>query len=871
MNYKQYLKPIILFLLLFAGSDEMMAMETDCRIVSDINQKDAFPLTESPIVFDKSDYKLVEKTVSMFASDVEAVTGKRPKTSNNMMRGDVVIIGTLGHNRWIDRLVTDRKLDVSRIQGGWEQFVIQRVNHPMRGVDRALVIAGSDRRGTAYAAFTISQQMGVSPWTWWADVPVVKHPRWYVTADYASATPSVKYRGIFINDEDWGMKPWASENYEKELHDIGPKTYAKVCELILRLGGNMLAPAMHSCTGAFYTHPENKVVADEYGIIITTSHCEPMLFNNACRKEWDSQVDGDWNYVTNRSAILNKFDKRICETSAYENIYTVAMRGLHDAALQGHLSAAERVKVLSQVIGDQRAMLAKYLRKRVDGIPQIFVPYKETMEVYESGLQVPQDVTLVWPDDNYGYMKRLSNPEEQQRKGGSGVYYHLSYLGPPHDYLWLCTTPPALMYEELKKAYDTGARRYWLLNVGDIKPGELDIQTFFDIAWDIRKFDYTNINDAQPQMLSDIYGHAYQSKFRQMLDAYYRLAWSRKPEFMGWEREWDSKEFNELSDTQFSFQHYHDAQRRLRDYQMLSDAADSILSALPESYRPSFFQLFGYSAQGAYQMNRKFLMAQLNHEKTASGDVAEANWAARASRAAYDSIAVLTQKYNTMLGGKWNGMMHLTPGLNAKYQNMPQVTDVKGREEHPACLDSVEAPCKLDGCTALNLTKYSGKVSAAGHRLRVIEGIGYDWASIQLGEPTEKKSNPQNLNGDRFEYEFESPGADSVCVHVYVVPFFPLYKGCDNQFGISVDGAAPQVMDNQFTEFSRPWKDQVLQNGAEMTAVFPVSKGLKHTISFICGSPGVMIERVVIDWGGMKRAYTGFTNSVAEQKIELAK
>ena len=215
MNYKQYLKPIILFLLLFAGSNDMMAMATDCRIVSDIHQKDAFPLTESPIVFDRSDSKLVEKTVYMFASDVEAVTGKRPQTSNNMMRGDVVIIGTLGHNRWIDRLVTDRKLDVSRIQGGWEQFVIQRVNHPMRGVDRALVIAGSDRRGTAYAAFTISQQMGVSPWTWWADVPVVKHPRWYVTADYTSATPSVKYRGIFINDEDWGMNQAARKGYQR--------------------------------------------------------------------------------------------------------------------------------------------------------------------------------------------------------------------------------------------------------------------------------------------------------------------------------------------------------------------------------------------------------------------------------------------------------------------------------------------------------------------------------------------------------------------------------------------------------------------------------------------------------------------------------
>jgi hypothetical protein len=338
---------------------------------------------------------------------------------------------------------------------------------------------------------------------------------------------------------------------------------------------------------------------------------------------------------------------------------------------------------------------------------------------------------------------------------------------------------------------------------------------------------------------------------------YYRLAWSRKPEFMGWEREWDTKEFSELSDTKFSFQNYNDAQKRLYDYQMLAAATDSILSALPENYRPSFFQLFGYSALGACQMNRKFLMAQLNHEKTKSGDVSQANWAAKESQAAYDSIMTLTMRYNTMLDGKWNGMMKPAPGLNAKYQNMPQTVYVDGRGESPVSLTPVEAEYKLDGCTVLDLSNYSKKVSSSGHLLRVIEGIGYDWVSIRLGEPTEKKSNPQTLNGDRFEYEFNCDASDSVRIHVYTVPFFPLYKGCDNQFGVSIDGAAPQVMDNKFSEFSRTWKNQVLQNGAEVTTVFPITKARKHTISFICGSPGVMIERVVIDWGGMKCSYVG--------------
>ena len=468
---------------------------------------------------------VVHKAARLLCNDICRVTGIQPRllmpqpaVQDTLSPSPAIVVGTLGHSPLIDEAVACHRLDVTAIRGGWEQFLIKKA------ADR-LYIVGSDRRGTAYGVLSLSEALGVSPWYWWADVPVARRKTAYVEADFTSRQPSVKYRGIFINDEDWGLKPWAATNYERQLGDIGPKTYARVCELLLRLKANMLAPAMHPCTGAFYAHPDNNLVADSFGIIITTSHCEPLLLNNAAKSEWNSETDGEWNYETNGEAICRKWDSRLSEAARFENIYTVAMRGLHDTGLQGNIPRTRRVSLLEEVVASQRRLLEKHTGRPAADIPQIFVPYKETMDIYEDGLQVPDDVTLVWVDDNYGYMKRVASPQEQQRSGHSGVYYHLSYLGAPHDYLWLNTTPPALMYEELKKAYETGADRYWLLNVGDIKPMELGIQTFMDMAWNFEAFDHDRANTHQARFLAGIFGARLEPDFQRMLDTYYRLAW----------------------------------------------------------------------------------------------------------------------------------------------------------------------------------------------------------------------------------------------------------------------------------------------------------------------------------------------------------
>lgn len=849
---------VILGLFLLASCTNAGTEKEQGITVTHESGKDYVDLTKATVVFDKDDWNVVRNAARLFASDVNLVTEKEITLQNDLpTEGDIVLIGTIGKSKWIDQLAADKKINISAIKNGWEQFIITTLEHPFKGVDKALVIAGSDRRGTAYGVFSVSEAIGVSPWYWWADVPVVHQDKLFIKAGYTSETPSIKYRGIFINDEDWGMKPWSEKNFEKELGDIGPKTYAKVCELILRLKGNMLAPAMHTCTGPFYSYPDSKKVADEYGIMITTSHCEPLLFNNASLKEWDSSRDGDWNYKENRETIYNKLDNRVKEASPYENIYTLAMRGLHDAGMRGNLSDQEKVQVLAQAIRDQREILTRHIDRPIQDIPQIFIPYKEALDLYELGLEVPDDVTLVWVDDNYGYIKRLSNPEEQKRSGRAGVYYHTSYLGAPHDYLWLNTTPPVLMYEELKKAYDTGADRYWLLNVGDIKPMELATSTFFEMAWDFDRFNYDNVNKHQAALLGKIFGSQYIREFQDLLDEYYRLAWSRKPEFMGWEREWDEPEREKLQDTDFSFENHNDARHRIADYRELSDKSAALWKQLPETYRPAFFEMFAYPAMASYQMNRKFLMAQLNHELLKKNDIAGANWAALESQTAYDSIQALNKIYNTQLDGKWNYMMDIAPGFCARYQGMPDVTVTKGTLAREVDIRPQPEQDKVEGFKVLDLADYKEQTTNQ-HTLRLIKGLGYDWKCIQLGEATEPSVDPKSKEAPYFEYELGEIPASEITVIVHAIPFFPLYQGKSNCFGVSVDNSDVKVFEQICKEYSLEWKNRVLQNGIEYKTTFPIDPSAKqHRLRLSCGDPGAMIQRIIIDWGGLRKTYVG--------------
>ena len=778
----------------------------------------AVNLAQATIVYHEDDAPLVKQMAQVLADDIGRVSGTRPGISTRKVSGAVIAIGTV--------VKTGRHRE---LRGAWERYAIDTR-------DGNVVITGSDARGLAYGVLHVSEAIGVSPWYWFADIPIDKtnkHVYEYVE-NYVSQSPSVKYRGIFINDEDWGLKTWAAQTFEKELGDIGPKTYDRVCELILRLRGNMLAPAMHACTGAFYSHPESQKMADKWGIMITTSHCEPLLFNNAAPSEWDKARDGEWNYETNSATILKKLDDRIRETAQYENIYTMGMRGLHDEAMKGSTDPKDRARTLEKVFAKQREILVKYKHKKAEKLPQIFVPYKETLDIYDAGLRVPDDITIVWPDDNYGYMKRVSNSVEQQRSGRSGVYYHLSYCGVPHDNLWISTTAPMLMYEELLKAYTAGADRYWLLNVGDIKPMEVEMQMFMDMAYDFKAFSYNNVNNYQAHWLAKIFtpqdiSHTSHPspltpKFQFILDNYYRLAWDRKPEFMGYEMEWDTPEYSRLYDTDFSFQTGM-AQKRLTDYQDICFAYDAIEQELSPELRPALFEMLGYAVHSAYQMNRKFLYAQANHE---TGNVLFAEQSKDACR----EIDKLIERYNTQLDGKWNQMIsEVPPGYTALYHQMPTYTDTP--TDAYRLPDSQRHP---EFCHQIDLASL-----AISEPFRLLDGIGTDWKALQMGQPLDL----QITGSIDIPIPVLPKNADSVSLCISVVPMWPVATDRSNRFSVSVDHGKAEVCENLFKEWGREWKIQVLENRKGFVLTLPLDTTRNdHVMTLSIVDPGQIIQKI---------------------------
>ena len=619
----------------------------------------ASPRQTAAILYDASDAAVVKRAAELFAADVEAVTGRRPQvTSATGETGPAVIVGTVGGSALIRRLSEAGKIDTAPLEGAWERYLIQTVANPLPGIRKALVIAGSDRRGAAYGLFTLSELIGVSPWYWWADVPVKKHAALHVDAPPTySQTPSVRYRGIFLNDEDWGLTPWASQTFEPERGNIGPRTYAKVCELLLRLKANYLAPAMHPVSTSFNQIPENKLVADTFAIVMGSTHCEPLLLNTA--SEWDTKTMGPCNYDKNKEGINRVLTQRVRENSPYENVYTLALRGLHDGAMSTTLPMHEKVRMLQQALLDQRRILAENIDRPVETVPQAFTPYKEVLEIYSNG-----------------YMKRLSGVREQRRTGRSGVYYHVSYLGVPHSYLWFSTTPPSLMYEELRKAYDTTADRLWLVNCGDLKGSEMQVSLFLDMAWDIGRFTADNVVSYPARWLAGIFGEAYYDRLEAMTREHLRLAFPRKPEYMGWGYHWNRFDHNceQLTDTDFSFTNYDEAQRRLEAYRQLGARAEALLHEIGDEARPAFYPLVYYPLRGAELMNRMTLGGQRNR------------WYARQGRAAtnavrdevqrcYDSLQVITRGYNSLLGGKWNHMMSMRQNYDgvSAYFNLPHL------------------------------------------------------------------------------------------------------------------------------------------------------------------------------------------------------
>ena len=655
-------------LLLTAAALPVRADEATPIVVTQTASPGAFRLVAggkaAPVFLAAAEQKVVHIAARCLTEDVRRVTDARPTLSTQKPGKTeyAVLVGTLGKSPLIDGLVARRKLDVAALRGQWEAYTVLTVDNPLPGVRHGLVLIGSDERGTAYSVFTLTKAMGVSPWVWWADVAPAHQTALYVQPGaHPQSSPAVKYRGIFLNDEDWGLLPWAAKTYDPKLGDIGPKTYERVCELLLRLKGNYLWPAMHEVIQAFNVYPENKKVADDYAIVMGSTHHEPMLRNTS---EYKPKTMGPWNYATNRDTIYKFWDQRVADNGKYRNIYTIGMRGIGDVPMQGDNSLAARIKVMDRVFADQRQILARRVNPDVTKVPQAFVPYNEVLALYRGGLKVPDDVTLVWVDDNHGYIRQLSTPQEQKRSGGSGVYYHISYWGPPADYLWLNTSAPALTWEEMTKAYDYEARTIWILNVGDLKPGEIGTDFFLDLAWDVEKFRGFNQLAYLRQWASGIFGTEHGAAIGAVLNDYYRLNSVVKPEYF------------QLQHTGFSYTSYGDeAERRLRDFSRLMTRTDALYAQMPARLKDAFYELVAYPVRGSALFNVKALQAERSRLYAKQGRVS-ANRCAAEAAAAFAGIQQETAYYNQQLaGGKWQHMMSDHPRDQAPFA-MPPVGHV---------------------------------------------------------------------------------------------------------------------------------------------------------------------------------------------------
>jgi hypothetical protein len=625
--------------------------------VRDVRRAGDFELVRggraADVLVSGEDFKVVRLAADDLASDVERVTGARPAVRAEAvgLSGHALIVGTLGRSAFVDRLVREGKLDETSLRGKWESFLIKTVKDPLPGVRLGLVVAGSDRRGTAYGVYELSQAAGVSPWYWWADVSPRHRSQLFIAAGTRRAgPPSVKYRGVFLNDEDWGLQPWAAKTFEPETGDVGPKTYARLFELLLRLKANTVWPAMHESTRAFNQDPRNRQVADDYAIVMGSSHAEPMLRNNV--SEWKAKPE-EYNYLTNPEGVRRYWEERVVENGRFENLYTLGMRGIHDSAMQGPKSAPERVKLLEQIFADQRAMLARHVSPDVTRVPQVFVPYKEVLDDYRRGLKVPEDVTVVYTDDNFGYIRTFPSDQERNRPGGFGVYYHVSYLGRPLSYLWLETTPPALVWEEMSKAYRSGARQFWVLNVGDLKPAEAVTEFFMQMAWDATRWRRDNLPDFLKSWAAREFGEAHAAEIASVMDAYYRLGFARKPEQLQWNLPGEPYRPSDLTHDSYG----DEAQARLDAYDSLAARVARLCPSIPATLKDAYYELVLYPVRGAALANRRVFAAEKAAAYAAQGRASAPEWRRRALEAER-LLDEETAFYNEKLAsGKWRHIM----------------------------------------------------------------------------------------------------------------------------------------------------------------------------------------------------------------------
>lgn len=781
---------------------------------------------------------VVEKAIEMFKSDMLAVTGKTAQHRDDS-RVEIYQLD----------LISNKELKVlDRYKVPYDKIITKSDAFWMGVRKGKVVIVGSNGRGTAYGILELSRQAGVSPWVYWGDVkPVRRHALKIDERFETIQSPSVEFRGVFINDEDWSSRVWAGRKMDTKLKAgaMGPRYYHKLFELLLRLRGNMLWPAMHEGTTAFFQVKGNKEVADSFDIFVGSSHCEPILRNNV--GEWSHDKRGAYNWMSNRKAVEEYWRERAKETAGMDALYTIGMRGIHDGSMEGVKTPQEKLDALQSVIDFQRRLLAEEVNKDVRKVPQVFIPYKEVLQIYEAGLKVPDDVCLIWCDDNYGYMTRLSDAAQQRRSGGAGVYYHLSYWGRPHDYLWLTTTQPGLVYNEMRQAYDLHARRLWLVNVHDPKVAAYDLSLFMDMAWNINSVKSNTLQKHLEDWLVQQFGDVAGRQLVGPMTEFYRLAGIRRPEFMGWNQvELDKKRYargwSPVQDTDFNAEEFgNELERYLADYEAVKRQIAEVEKVIKPELRDAFFAAVKYPVYGAAAMATKHLQAQeARHigKPSSFHNDEEALESAVRSWNAYTEIKELTDYYNKkMAGGKWDGSMNMAPRDLYVFQP-PVLPGELTKEQIAKYSDMSPMPSKLadDGCIVRNACDYAS--ASAG--TETVEMLGHSMKAVALPK------------GGRLTYRFDAKGGEAV-LYTALIPTQANDKG-DIRYAINIDGGAPIVYSLKENYRSEGWKQNVLRGQAVRKERISLTPG-SHTLEITALDAHVVVDQWMIDYDVDRQFY----------------
>ncbi|MBP1676489.1 MAG: glycosyhydrolase [Bacteroidetes bacterium] len=819
------------------------------------------------IRYDASDFKGVIRAIGDLQNDINSVMALKPDLLTAESGKDYeIIIGTLGKNKWIDALVKSKKLDTKDLKGKWESFVITTIDNPQPGTKKSLVIAGSDKRGTIYGVYELSKQLGVSPWYWWADVPVRQRATAYVLAGrYTSGEPKVKYRGIFINDENPCMQRWARAKFG----GMNSQMYTRMYELLLRLKANLLWPGMWgsfkeykplipflknedgSYEGNSFNEddPENPRLADEYGIVIGTSHHEPM---QRSQQEWirnkQNYGNGEWNYITNKDGIQKFFRDGIENTKNYESLITMGMRGDEDRPMVDAGSAEANFKVLEGIMKDQRKIIEDVTGKPASKTPQVWTLYSEVVEYYDQGMKVPDDMIVVLCDDNWGDVRYLPDLKGKKHPGGYGMYYHAGYYGGPRASKWLNVTQLQQMWEQMYLTYDYGVDKLWILNVGDLKPNEYPMDFFLKMAWNPKAYNLNNLNEYSREFCAELFGQNQADEAAEILNTNCKYASRVIPEML------DSKTFN-LESGEF---------KMVRD-EFLSLEARALRQfiTLPAIYHDSYKQLILYPVQALANLYDLYYSVAMNLKLAAEKDISANFWADHAGYC-FKRDSLLSADYNHNIAkGKWSHMMdqvHIgyTSWHAPQFNVMPKVKRVTTDE----ALRGGYVFTENNGVVVMEAEHYFESNATTNTRWTVIPDMGRTLSGIALMPYTE------STDGAYIAYKMKIQSQqDSIKVRIFFDSTMPFIKGGHN-VAVSFEGGEEEIRNiNHDLTWKNNYSKMYPTGAARLNEIVFVKSLLKnkenlYRLKIRPLNPGIVIHKIVIDAGGYKQTYLKMPESL---------